>query len=116
MIKIDSIVEDFGEKGIKVTFHLYAITGRLHICSNNIFEMENFYRYRRKIEKDTEKAAEYENIRAFLEAAAIANAKLEKMENSSGKLIVYLTFFSEDQKENFKKDIGQLTKQTTEIW
>lgn len=115
MIKIDSIVEDFGEKGIKVTFHLYAITGRLHICSKNIFEMENFYRYRRSIEKDAEKAAEYEKIRALLEVAAITNAALEKKEDAPGKLMLYLTFCSEAEKEKFKENMGQLTKQATEM-
>lgn len=115
MIKIDSIVEDFGEKGIKVTFHLCAITGRLHIKSNNIFEMEKFYRYRRKIEKDAEKAAEYERIRALLEAAAVSDAKLEKTEDALGELTVYLMFISEEKKVKFKRNMDQLTKQANEM-
>lgn len=115
MIKINSIAEDFGKKGLKVTFHLYAITGRLHISSNNIFEMENFYRYRRSIEKDAEKAAEYENIRALLEVAAISDAKLEKIEDTTGKLIVYLMFISEEKKAEFQKNMEPLTKQAKEV-
>lgn len=115
MIKIDLVAEDFSENGLKIIFPLCAIKGRLQICFKNIFEMENFYRYRRSIEKDTEKAAEYEEIRALLEAAAVANAKLEKTEDALGKVMVYLSFFSEEQKENFKKNMGQLTKQATEM-
>lgn len=115
MVKIDLVAEDFGENGLKITFPLCAIRERFQIYFKNIFEMENFYRFRRDIEKDEKKVAEYEEIRALLEAAAIANAKLEKKEYTEGELVVYLMFSSEEQKKNFKENMGQLTEQANEM-
>lgn len=108
MYKIYFTTDDFGEMGIKVTFLFYANTGILNICFDNIYQMEEFYGRRRDLQKDKEKAAEYDRIRAVLAGAAILDATLEKTENDTGKLLVYLSFYNKEKKEAFKKGISQI--------